>query len=48
MLPAERRLRIVEALGAHGLVRVDDLVAELDVSAETIRRDLIALERRGS
>jgi DeoR family transcriptional regulator, fructose operon transcriptional repressor len=47
MLPAERRLRIVEALGARGLVRVDDLVAELDVSAETVRRDLIELERRG-
>lgn len=47
MLPEERRLRIVEALGARGLVRVDDLVAELDVSAETVRRDLIELERRG-
>ena len=47
MLPEERRLRIVEALGARGLVRVDDLVEELEVSAETIRRDLIELERRG-
>lgn len=47
MLPEERRLRIVEALAARGLVRVDDLVGELDVSAETIRRDLIELERRG-
>ncbi len=47
MLPEERRLRIVESLGARGLVRVDDLVVELDVSAETIRRDLIELERRG-
>lgn len=47
MLPEERRLRIVEALGARGLVRVDDLVEELVVSAETVRRDLIELERRG-
>jgi DeoR/GlpR family transcriptional regulator of sugar metabolism len=47
MLPEERRLRILEELGARGLVRVDDLVSELDVSAETIRRDLIELERRG-
>jgi len=47
MLPEERRLRIVEALRARGLVRVDDLVEELEVSAETVRRDLIELERRG-
>jgi DeoR family transcriptional regulator, fructose operon transcriptional repressor len=47
VLPEERRQRIVEALGARGLVRVDDLVDELDVSAETVRRDLIELERRG-
>lgn len=47
MLPEERRQRIVESLGESGLVRVDDLVPELGVSAETIRRDLIALEDRG-
>jgi DeoR/GlpR family transcriptional regulator of sugar metabolism len=47
VLPEERRQRIVEALGTRGLVRVDDLVALLDVSAETVRRDLIELERRG-
>lgn len=47
VLPEERRQQIVEALGVRGLVRVDDLVAELGVSAETVRRDLIELERRG-
>ena len=46
MLPEERRQRILEELAARGLVRVDDLVTQLDVSAETVRRDLIELERR--
>jgi DeoR family fructose operon transcriptional repressor len=47
VLPEERRQRIVESLAARGLIRVDDLVPELNVSAETVRRDLIALEQRG-
>jgi DeoR family fructose operon transcriptional repressor len=47
VLPEERRQQIAEALAARGLVRVDDLVPELGVSAETVRRDLIALEQRG-
>jgi DeoR/GlpR family transcriptional regulator of sugar metabolism len=47
VLPEERRQRILEELATRGLVRVDDLVMQLDVSAETVRRDLIDLERRG-
>jgi DeoR/GlpR family transcriptional regulator of sugar metabolism len=47
LLPEERRQRITESLAARGLIRVDDLVPELGVSAETVRRDLIALEQRG-
>jgi DeoR/GlpR family transcriptional regulator of sugar metabolism len=47
LLPEERRQRIAESLSARGLIRVDDLVPELGVSAETVRRDLIALEQRG-
>jgi DeoR family fructose operon transcriptional repressor len=47
LLPEERRQRIAESLAARGLIRVDDLVPELGVSAETVRRDLIALEQRG-
>ncbi|HEY9522816.1 MAG TPA: DeoR family transcriptional regulator, partial [Thermopolyspora sp.] len=46
-LPAERRARVVELLRRHGVVRVNDLAAELDVSAITIRRDINLLAEKG-
>lgn len=48
MYGSERRRRITESLAAHGRVTVADLAADLDVSAETIRRDLSALEQDGA
>ncbi|MFI6513229.1 DeoR/GlpR family DNA-binding transcription regulator [Streptosporangium sp. NPDC050855] len=47
VLPTERHARIGEALRASRVVSTDDLARELGVSAETIRRDLVLLERRG-
>jgi DeoR family transcriptional regulator, fructose operon transcriptional repressor len=43
----ERRERIVEVARADGRVEVARLAEVLDVTPETIRRDLTALERRG-
>ncbi|MEV7421732.1 MULTISPECIES: DeoR/GlpR family DNA-binding transcription regulator [unclassified Streptomyces] len=47
MLPAERHRRICEALRAQRIVSTEDFSRMLDVSAETVRRDLVTLERRG-
>ena len=47
MLPAERHSRIGEALRVSRVVSTDDLARELGVSAETIRRDFVVLERQG-
>ncbi|MGW0588560.1 DeoR/GlpR family DNA-binding transcription regulator [Streptosporangium sp. NPDC002607] len=47
VLPAERHARIGEALRISRVVSTDDLAHELGVSAETIRRDFVALERQG-
>ncbi|WP_027944506.1 DeoR/GlpR family DNA-binding transcription regulator [Amycolatopsis taiwanensis] len=47
MLAAERHARITEMVHSAQIVRTDVLVRELGVSAETIRRDLLALEERG-
>lgn len=47
MYGSERRRYITESLAASGRVTVTDLAAGLDVSAETIRRDLSALESEG-
>lgn len=47
MLPVERHSRIGEALRASRVVSTDELARRLGVSAETIRRDLVLLERRG-
>src|SRR5215207_5998552 len=46
-LGAERRAEILAALRAHGKVRAADLVASLDVSIDTVRRDLDELARAG-
>lgn len=47
MYGSERRRHITETLAASGRVTVADLAADLDVSAETIRRDLSLLESEG-
>ncbi|GAB4064755.1 DeoR/GlpR family DNA-binding transcription regulator [Angustibacter speluncae] len=44
----ERRARILDRLRADGSITVAALAAEFDLSTETIRRDLISLERAGS
>jgi DeoR family transcriptional regulator, fructose operon transcriptional repressor len=45
--PEERQARIVAVARADGRVEVTRLAAELDVTPETVRRDLTALERQG-
>jgi DeoR family fructose operon transcriptional repressor len=45
-LPAARQSRLFELVQRQGQVTVTELVALLDVSRDTIRRDLDALERR--
>lgn len=48
MIPYERHERILERLGASGLMKIADLQDELPgVSASTLRRDLKELERLG-
>lgn len=47
MYGSERRRHITEALAASGRVTVAELAGDLDVSAETIRRDLSVLESEG-
>lgn len=44
MLPEERRRRIIDILGTEGKVTVPDLAERLDISVDTIRRDLKELE----
>ncbi|TMR96340.1 substrate-binding domain-containing protein [Nonomuraea basaltis] len=46
-LPDERRAQVVELLRRRGVVRVNELAAELDVSAITIRRDIALLSSQG-
>lgn len=47
VLAAERHARIVEIVRSAQIVSTEDLVRELDVSGETVRRDLLTLEGRG-
>lgn len=47
MYAAERQQVLAERLQAEGRVSVVDLAEELQVSSETIRRDLSVLERHG-
>lgn len=47
MFAEERQQRIAERARAQGRVDVGELAAEFDVTTETIRRDLTALERHG-
>lgn len=47
MLAAERHSRIADAVQRVRTISTDELARELNVSPETIRRDLVELERRG-
>jgi DeoR/GlpR family transcriptional regulator of sugar metabolism len=47
VLATQRQERILAAIRSHGAVRVADLVADLDVSDMTVRRDIAELARRG-
>jgi DeoR/GlpR family transcriptional regulator of sugar metabolism len=46
-IPEERRLGILEAISERPLVRADEIAAGFAVSAETVRRDFLALEQEG-
>ncbi|WP_052422958.1 substrate-binding domain-containing protein [Nonomuraea candida] len=46
-LPDERRARLLELLRLRGVVRVNELATELDVSVITIRRDIALLSSQG-
>ncbi|WP_136519287.1 DeoR/GlpR family DNA-binding transcription regulator [Cellulomonas telluris] len=47
MLASQRQERILARVRTHGAVRVADLVAQLDVSDMTVRRDIAELARAG-
>lgn len=47
MLPAERHRRISAVVDRAGTISTEDLAGQLEVSAETVRRDLGRMERRG-
>ncbi|MEU9607128.1 DeoR/GlpR family DNA-binding transcription regulator [Streptomyces sp. NPDC048057] len=47
MLPAERHRRISAVVDRVGTISTEDLADQLGVSAETVRRDLGQMERRG-
>ncbi len=47
LLPHERHFRILEQARSHSRVEVSVLAADLEVTTETIRRDLALLERQG-
>ncbi|SDO74841.1 transcriptional regulator, DeoR family [Nakamurella panacisegetis] len=48
MLVAERHTRIVSSLRAATVASTEELAHQLEVSAETIRRDLVTLEQQGA
>ena len=43
----DRKPRIMEMLAAKGFVNVQELADFFDVTTETIRRDLAAMEKAG-
>lgn len=47
MLAQQRHKRILELLQENGTVHTSDLVREMNVSSETVRKDLDALEQSG-
>jgi DeoR family fructose operon transcriptional repressor len=48
VLPVERHEAIIQAVTAGHVISTDDLVRRLQVSAETVRRDLALLEDQGA
>jgi DeoR/GlpR family transcriptional regulator of sugar metabolism len=46
MLAEQRRAQILQVLEAAGIVTTDGLAQELQVSAETVRRDLLLLDQQ--
>jgi DeoR family fructose operon transcriptional repressor len=48
VLAAERHGHILGALRGARVVRTEDLAHQLDVSLETVRRDLVVMEQRGA
>lgn len=48
MFAKERQYQIVELLRSNGAVTVSDLIEQFDVSIETVRRDLLQLEKQGA
>lgn len=48
MFAEERQRRIAELVGNAGRVNVTDLAVDFDITTETVRRDLAALERAGA
>ena len=47
MLSIERQNMIAEYAQKNGAVKVDELIKRFDVSSETVRRDLLVLEKQG-
>ena len=47
MKPIDRQLLIIDALNQQGQVKVQQLVSQFGISAETIRRDLNVLSKSG-
>ncbi|MCS4593518.1 DeoR/GlpR family DNA-binding transcription regulator [Brevibacterium sediminis] len=48
MFAEERQRRIAELVSEAGRVNVTDLAADFDITTETVRRDLAALEKAGA
>lgn len=48
MKPKKRQAKIIDIIRQQGRIRVDDLVKIFETSAETIRRDLNSLSKKGS
>ena len=47
MLSIERQNIIAEMAKKDGAIKTDDLIKRFDVSSETVRRDLLSLEKQG-
>lgn len=48
MFPAERRSKIIELLEEKKILKLDDLTKELDISMETLRRDVQQLVKNNN
>lgn len=47
MLPAERQKKILDLLTVHNVIKMPDLQKELDISIDTLRRDINSLTKQG-